>query len=68
MKGYPKATSSIDPSKQAAHWLKQANFDIIDYRGGDQSVSIAAAFPDVGRYHALATRIRWLKAAADFTY
>ena len=68
VKGYPRATERTHPSVQAAHWFKQAVFDIVDYRGRDQTVSLAAAFPDFVRYHSLAERVAWLKTAARFTY
>jgi hypothetical protein len=68
VKGYPKATERTSPSIQAAHWFKQAIFDIIEYRGRDQTVSLAAAFPDFVRYHFLAQRVAWLKTTARFTY
>jgi hypothetical protein len=68
VKGYPRATEKTNPSIQAPHWFKQAIFDIIVYRGRDQTVSLAAAFPDFIRYHSLAKRIAWLKAAARFSY
>jgi hypothetical protein len=68
VKGFPRATERTNPSIQAANWFKQAIFDIIDYRGRNQAAVLAAAFPDFIRYHALAKRIAWLKAAARFTY
>lgn len=68
VKGYPKGTDKTNPSVQAAHWFKQAIFDIIEYRERDKNVSLAFALPDYPRYHALAKKISWLKPVANFSY
>ena len=68
VKGYPRATERTHTSIQAAHWFKQAIFDIVDYRERDKNVSLAVVFPDFPRYHSLAKRITWLKKAAGFLY
>ncbi|MBN1366125.1 MAG: hypothetical protein JW976_15075 [Syntrophaceae bacterium] len=68
VKGYPKGTDKTNPSVQAAHWFKQAVFDIIEYRERDKEVLLAIALPDYPRYHNLAKKITWFQPVAKFSY
>jgi hypothetical protein len=68
VKGYPQGTTKTNPSVQAAHWFKQAIFDIIAYREQDRNVVLAVALPDYPRYRSMANKITWLKPVADFYY
>jgi hypothetical protein len=68
VKGYPQGTQKTQPTTQAAHWFKQAIFDLVEYRERDKEVFLAVAFPDYPRYHRLAEKISWLKPVAKFSY
>jgi hypothetical protein len=68
VKGFPRRTEKTNPSVQAAHWFKQVIFDMLDYRGRDENVSLAVALPDFTRYHAMAKKISWFKPVARFNY
>ena len=68
VKGYPEGTDRTNPSTQAGHWFKQAIFDIIEYRGRDEGISLGLAMPDYPRYRSLAQRIAWFKPVANFSY
>ncbi len=68
VKGYPVGTDKTPPSTQAAHWFKQAIFDVLSYRGQDKSVSLGVGLPDYERYRALSSKIDWLRPIADFRY
>ena len=68
VKGYPHGTIKTNPSVQAAHWFKQAVFDMIEYREIDKNVQLAIAIPDFPRYRKLSQKISWFKRVADFKY
>ena len=67
VKGYPEGTDRTRPSTQAGHWFKQALFDIVAWRGEDQTVELALALPDFPRYRDLAMRVAWLQPVARFS-
>lgn len=68
VKGYPHGTTKTNPTNQAGHYFKDAIFDIINYRERDKNIDLAVAFPDFNRYHKLADKITWFKAAACYKY
>lgn len=68
VKGYPQGSNKTKPSVQASHWFKKAIFDVIEYRGRDENVSLAVALPDFPKYRAMAQKILWLKPVAKFNY
>jgi len=68
VKGYPKGTPRTRPSTQAGHWFKQALFDIISWRGENQSAALAMALPDFPRYRSLAEKVSWLQPIAGFSF
>lgn len=68
VKGYPHGTPKTNPIVQAGHYFKDAIFDVIQYRDAEKNVNLAVALPDFGRYHRLAGKITWFKAAANYKY
>ena len=68
VKGYPAGTGRTNPTVQAAHYFKDAIFDVLAYRQGNQNLSIVVALPDFPRYHSLASKIGWFKPVARFSY
>ena len=68
VKGYPKGTTHTQPMTQAGHWFKDVIFDIIQYRQGSKQLLLAVALPDYPRFRALAKRITWFQATANFVY
>ena len=68
VKGYPKGTPKTKPAVQAAHWFKQAIFDVLVYRQQSTDVDLGVAFPDYKRYRSLAEQVAWLRPVAAFGY
>jgi hypothetical protein len=68
VKGYPTGTPRTRPSTQAAHWFKQALFDIVAWRGENSAAELALALPDFPRYRSLAERVAWLQPVARFSF
>ena len=68
VKGYPQGTERTHPSTQAGIWFEGALFDVVDWRGEDESAEIALALPDFPRYRRLAKRVRWLQRPARFSF
>jgi len=68
VKGYPRGKEKTNPSSQAKVWFDAVIFDMIEYRGRDESISLAVALPDFPRYHALAKQISWFKPVARYSY
>src|SRR5690606_6630228 len=68
VKGYPVGTTRTRPTVQAAHWFKDAIFDIIRYRDEDSQIRLGLALPDFPRYRRLAAKVGWFKPAAQFVY
>lgn len=67
-KGYPQATARTLPTLQAAHWFKEAIFDLLVYRAESKTNKLGIALPDFPRYHSLAAKINWLKPVTDFVF
>jgi len=68
VKGYPTGTPRTRPSTQAAHWFKEALFDIVAWRGENSAAGLALALPDFPRYRSLAERVAWLQPVARFSF
>ncbi|MCC6958024.1 MAG: hypothetical protein IT316_14585 [Anaerolineales bacterium] len=68
VKGYPKRTEKTQPSTQAGHWFKDVIFDMLEYRGENQSIKLGVGLPDFPRYRSLAAKIAWVKPVVDFVY
>jgi hypothetical protein len=68
VKGYPKGTERTSPRTQAAHWFKDAIFDIVQYRNISDKAKLGIGLPDFKRYHNLATKTTWLKGRSPFNY
>ena len=67
VKGYPEGTEKTHPSTQAAHWFKQALFDIVAWRSASLQAELSIALPDFPRYHDLLTKVAWLQPVANFS-
>jgi len=67
-KGYPEDKKKTPPATQAAHWFKDAVYDIIEYRGRNFDVSLGIALPDFQKYHTLSEDIKWFKNITGFKY
>lgn len=67
VKGYPKGTERTNATLQAAHWFKDAVFDMVVWRGDNPAADLGLALPDYSRYRKLAERVRWLQAVARFS-
>ena len=68
VKGYPVGTDRTNPSLQAGHWFKQVIFDVLDYRGRDNTISLAVGLPDYPQYRYLAKKISWFKPVGRLQY
>jgi hypothetical protein len=63
VKGFPEKSSTV----QARHWFSGAVFDLLLYRGENQNVKLAIAFPDgFVTYTNLLPRIDWIKQLMPF--
>ena len=69
VKGYPRATSTTNPSTQARHWFSQALFDVVRYRTERPDIAIGVALPD-GFMSCLnlQPKVEWLHGSAPFVY
>jgi hypothetical protein len=68
VKGFPRGTVRTNATSQAKVWFDAVIFDMLEYRGRDDNVSLAVALPDFPRYHVLAKKISWFKPVARYNY
>lgn len=68
VKGFPEDTGKTRATNQAAHWFKEAIFDLLVWRGRDKTIRIAVALPDFQRYQSLSEKIAWLQPFLNFTF
>jgi len=68
VKGFPKVTQRTNPSTQAAHWFKDAIFDVVKYRNQNSSLRIGVGLPIFDRYKSLSNNVSWFKEVSGFNF
>lgn len=60
VKGYPDPTRKTQAPTQARHWLAEALYDLLLWRGEDPDVLLALALPDFRTYRNNISKIAWV--------